>query len=67
MVDPFEDDIFQGRGLLNERGWVFEELYVVDNTSSQRWGLVFASPDSLLILQRRGWFTQFDATHKLNQ
>ena len=30
-------------------------------------GVGFAHPTRLLILQRRGWFTQFDATHKLNR
>ena len=39
---------------------------MLDNRNQERWGLVFAKPSRLLILQRRGWFTQFDATHKLN-
>lgn len=33
----------------------------------QGWGLVFAQPTRLLTLQRRGGFTQFDATYKLNR
>ncbi|RPB25197.1 hypothetical protein L211DRAFT_836521 [Terfezia boudieri ATCC MYA-4762] len=63
----FGEDIHQARSLLTERGWLFEELQVVDSKKEQRWGLVFANPTRLLTLQRRGWFTQFDATHKLNR
>ncbi|KAF8448199.1 hypothetical protein BGX38DRAFT_1260228 [Terfezia claveryi] len=63
----FEQDIHQARSLLTERGWLFEELQVVDSNKEQRWGLVFANPTRLLTLQRRGWFTQFDATQKLNR
>ena len=62
----FDDDVLQARGLLTERGWLFEGLQVLDSKKEQRWGMVFAHPARLLILQRRGWFTQFDATHKLN-
>ena len=29
--------------------------------------MVFAHPTRLLTLQRRGWFIQSDATHKLNR
>ena len=52
---------------MTEKGWLFEELQVTDSKNEQRWGLVFANPMSLLILQRRGWLTQFDATHKLSK
>ena len=55
------------RNLLIEHGWLFEELQVVDMKKETRWGMVFAHPTRLLTLARRGWFTQFDATHKLNQ
>ena len=63
----FHNDVLQARSLLTEKGWLFEELEVVDAKQETRWGLVFAKPTSLLILQRRGWLTQFDATHKLNK
>ena len=63
----FHDDVLHERSLLTEKGWLFEELQVVDTKQETRWGLVFAKPTSLLILQRRGWLTQFDATHKLNK
>ena len=62
----FENDVLQAQSLLTERGWLFEDLQVLDSKKEQRWGMVFAHPTRLLILQRRGWFTQFDATHKLN-
>ncbi|KAF8428713.1 hypothetical protein EV426DRAFT_711386 [Tirmania nivea] len=63
----FEDDVKQACGLLTEKKWLYEELQVIDSKKECRWGLVFADPKRLLILQRRGWFTQFDATHKLNR
>jgi hypothetical protein len=40
---------------------------VEDAKAKQRWGLVFAEPTRLNILQRRGYLTQFDSTHKLNK
>ena len=52
---------------MNEKGWLFEQLKVIDSKEEQRWGLVFANPVGLLTLQRRGWLTLFDATHKLNK
>ena len=52
---------------MTERGCLFEKLQVVDTKQETRWGLVFANHTSLLILQRRGWLTQFDATLKLNK
>ncbi|KAF8441166.1 hypothetical protein BGX38DRAFT_1272784 [Terfezia claveryi] len=63
----FQDDVLQACELLMEREWLFEELQIIDSKKEQRWGLVFAHPTRLLILARRGWFTQFDATHKLNR
>ena len=63
----FADDVLEARQLLTEKGWLFEEYQVVDAKKELRWGLVFANPKQLLILQRRGWFTQFDSTHKLNR
>jgi len=57
---------FSARSLLKERGWLFEELKIVDNKKEERWGLFFAYPTRLLVLQKRDWFPQFDATHKLN-
>ena len=63
----FQDDVCEARDLLIERGWLFEELRILDTQKEERWGLVFAQPDRLSTLIRRGWFTQFDATHKLNQ
>jgi len=40
---------------------------MADSKKEERWGLVFASPTRLLTLAKRGWFMQFDATHKLNR
>ena len=37
--------------------WLFEE----------RWGLVFACPARLKILEKCGCLTQFDSTHKVNK
>ena len=33
----------------------------------ERWGLVFAYPTRLRILEERGYLTQFDSTHKVNK
>ena len=66
-VKHFDDDVLDARTLLTEQGWLFEELEITDARKEQRWGLVFAHPARLLTLAKRGWFTQFDATHKLNQ
>ena len=63
----FDDDVLQAQALLTEQGWLFEVLQVRDSKNETRWGMVFAHPSRLHILKRRGWFTQFDATHKLNQ
>ena len=32
----FEEDVLQARGLLVEKGWLFEELQVVDSKKEQR-------------------------------
>lgn len=53
----FQDDVLNTCNLLTERGWLFKELHILDSQKEQRWGLVFAHPTRLLILQRRGWFT----------
>ncbi|KAF8425213.1 hypothetical protein EV426DRAFT_573443 [Tirmania nivea] len=63
----FKDDVLQACSLLVEHGWCFQELQIIDSKKEERWGLVFAHPTRLMILERRGWFTQFDATHKLNR
>ena len=39
----------------------------MDSKQEQRWGLVFAKPARLDVLARHRWFTQFNATHKLNR
>ena len=62
----FHNDILEACNLLIEQGWLFEQLQVVDSKKEERWGLVFAQPARLSTLARRGWFTQFDATHKPN-
>ena len=62
----FQDDVREARDLLMEKGWLFEELRILDSQKEERWVLVFAQPARLSTLIRRGWFTQFDATHKLN-
>lgn len=46
---------------------MFAEFDVLDAKKEQRWGLVFADPKRLQILQRRGYLTQFDSTHKMNK
>ena len=33
----FEQDVLQARSLLTERGWLFEELQVVDSKKEHRW------------------------------
>ena len=65
----FQDDVLDACSLLTERGWLYQELQIVDDHSEKRkrWGFVFAYPPRLQILQKRGWYTQFDATHNLNE
>lgn len=63
----FADDVLSARTLLTAKGWLFEEYQVTNVNRELHWGLVFAHPTRLLILQRRGWFTQFDSTRKLNR
>ena len=52
---------------MTDKGWLFAEIQIIDSKQQQRWGLVFAHPTRLGVLARRGWFTQFDATYKLNR
>ena len=52
---------------MTEKGWLFAEIQIADSKQQQRWGLVFANPTRLDVLAQREWFTQFDATHKLNR
>lgn len=63
----FDDDVKQARALLSQEKWLFEEFQVLDGKKETRWGLVFAHPERLNILQERGYLTQFDSTHKVNK
>ena len=63
----FNDDVKQARHLLSEEKWLFEEFQVLDKKREERWGLVFAHPARLKILEERGYLTQFDSTHKVNK
>ena len=63
----FDDDVKQARTLLSEERWLFEEFQVLDRKKEERWGLVFAHPTRLKILEERGYLTQFDSTHKVNK
>ena len=66
----FADDLEAGQ-LLTEKGWLFEEYQVVDAKKELRWGLVFANPKQLLILQRRASVEQLHqqlyAIHVMDQ
>lgn len=59
-------DIERTVQLLRQHGWLYEQFTAVDAKGTTRWGLVFAESNRIQILQRRGWFTQFDSTHKTN-
>jgi hypothetical protein len=63
----FRQDVDEARSLLNSKGWLSAEFEVLDAKKEQRWGLVFAEPKRLQVLQERGYLTQFDSTHKMNK
>jgi hypothetical protein len=63
----FHEDVNQAISLLQQNQWLYEEFTVPDAKGEMRWGLVFAEPNRLNCLYRRGYLTQFDATHKLNK
>ena len=52
----------QARALLSEERWLFEEFQVLDRKKEECWGLVFAYPTRLKILEEHGHLTQFDNT-----
>ena len=49
----FDDDARQARTLLSEVIWLFEEFQALDRKKEERWGLVFAHPTRLKILEER--------------
>jgi len=62
----FRQDVDEAIRLLGEKGWLHEEYTVLDAKGEPRWGLCFAYPTCIQILRKRGYFTQFDSTHKTN-
>jgi hypothetical protein len=62
----FRDDVLAAIQLLREKDWLHEEYTILDAKKMSRWGLVFAHPQRIAILKRRGYLTQFDSTHKTN-
>jgi len=52
--------------LLGGKGWLHKEYTVLDAKGEPRWGLCFAYLTRIQILRKRGYFTQFDSTHKTN-
>ena len=56
----------QARALHSEERLLFEEFQVLDK-KKERWGLVFACPARLKILEKRGYLTRSDSTHKVNK
>ena len=58
----FYKEVVQACSLLTEQDWLFQELQGIDSKNEKRWGLAFAHPARLSILQKRSWFTQFDST-----
>ena len=62
----FRQDVEEAMKLLGEKGWLFEECTVMDAKGIPRWGLCFAHPTRIQVLKNRGYFTQFDSTHKTN-
>ncbi|KAA8893707.1 hypothetical protein FN846DRAFT_499967 [Sphaerosporella brunnea] len=63
----FRQDVDEARSLRNSKGRLSAEFEVLDAKKEQRWGLVFAEPKRLQVLQQRGYLTQFDSTHKMNK
>ena len=49
----FDDDVKQARTLLSEVRRLFEEFQVLDRKKEERWGLVFARPTQLRVLEGR--------------
>ena len=45
---------------------MYSKFRVADRIFRQRWGLVFALPERLDVLSRRGFFVQLDSSRKLN-
>ena len=53
-TDP-DDNAKQAQTLLSEERWLFEEFQVFDRKKEERWGLAFAHPTRLKILEERGY------------
>ena len=61
-----DEDLDEAIRLLGEKGWLHEEYTVLDAKGEPHWGLCFAYLTRIQILRKRGYFTQFDSTHKMN-
>lgn len=57
-------DISESISYLKEHGYFVENYYVSQRSTK---GVVFAHPDQLKKLERHGWLTLIDSTHKTNR
>ena len=57
-------DILDSVSYLIEQGYLVEKYQVLQRSTS---GIVFAHPEQLKKLERHGWLTLIDSTHKTNR
>jgi hypothetical protein len=62
-----ESDIEQTISFFTEKAWLHCQFTAKDPNGMERWGLVFADPNHMKILAKRGHLTLCDSTHKLNK
>ena len=63
----FEEDVYLAQSILTDKKWLHQAFTIKDAQGVERWGMVFALPQRLELLKRRGYLTQFDSTHKCNK
>ncbi len=62
-----KSDISKSMSFLIEKGYHIESYYVSYQSTKSAKGIVFAHPKQLEKLQRYGWLTLIDSTHKTNK
>ena len=62
-----KSDISKSMAFLVEKGYRVESYYVPHQSTKSTKGIVFAHPKQLEKLQRHGWLTLIDSTHKTNK
>jgi len=60
-------DIGETIAFFTEKVWLHHQFAAKDPDGTERWGLVFAGPNHIKILTKRGQLTFCDSTHKLNK